>query len=285
MTPHVEGGNAMIRPGTCRECGCTDDNACVDLFGFPCSFVKSDLCSECYLEDETPLDLGLCCACREQPANSIMMLQMKSPRPGNGGWCCFQCNLPTEGAVAYLCGGCIGDERAPAVAAIGPLDDLEYINIDELTEYHSHDLWLHPEIPKTLADFPLDQWLPAADVCNRCGVGMEVRILNFVPDEHGGIGDVEWRVDHAGYCPEITQNILESGGFDGGFDLAGWEIGGMMVGLDGRNFPGLISRSNVGPCLNCWRLIIVQGVCLLGDEFQLDFCQRCTEKLKIFAEH
>lgn len=32
---------------TCRECGCTEDNACVDSQGRPCHWVAEDLCSAC----------------------------------------------------------------------------------------------------------------------------------------------------------------------------------------------------------------------------------------------
>jgi hypothetical protein len=31
----------------CRECGCTDDDACLDEDGGPCSWVEANLCSAC----------------------------------------------------------------------------------------------------------------------------------------------------------------------------------------------------------------------------------------------
>lgn len=35
-------------PRACRECGCTDDQACVDaISGDPCCWVEDDLCSVC----------------------------------------------------------------------------------------------------------------------------------------------------------------------------------------------------------------------------------------------
>jgi hypothetical protein len=34
-------------PRKCRNCGCTDDRACLDRIGFPCSWVADDLCSAC----------------------------------------------------------------------------------------------------------------------------------------------------------------------------------------------------------------------------------------------
>ena len=37
---------------TCRVCGCTEHDACVDLFGEPCHWVEADLCSACVWEAE-----------------------------------------------------------------------------------------------------------------------------------------------------------------------------------------------------------------------------------------
>lgn len=38
------------RRGICRECGCTDDRACVDPEGRPCFWVEDTLCSSCHLK-------------------------------------------------------------------------------------------------------------------------------------------------------------------------------------------------------------------------------------------
>ena len=32
---------------SCRVCGCTDFNACIEADGFPCCWVEKDLCSAC----------------------------------------------------------------------------------------------------------------------------------------------------------------------------------------------------------------------------------------------
>ena len=32
---------------SCRVCGCTDFNACIEADGFPCCWVEDDLCSAC----------------------------------------------------------------------------------------------------------------------------------------------------------------------------------------------------------------------------------------------
>ncbi len=39
--------------GTCKKCGCTDDNACWHPEHGPCWWVDDnhDLCSHCYIED------------------------------------------------------------------------------------------------------------------------------------------------------------------------------------------------------------------------------------------
>lgn len=43
---HGEGSEV----NTCRICGCTDADACVDDDGWPCSWVEPDLCSSCLEE-------------------------------------------------------------------------------------------------------------------------------------------------------------------------------------------------------------------------------------------
>ena len=38
----------MMPAGTCKECGCTDFNACIsDFTGKACEWVENDLCSFC----------------------------------------------------------------------------------------------------------------------------------------------------------------------------------------------------------------------------------------------
>jgi hypothetical protein len=37
----------------CRVCGCTDEDACVDLAGQSCHWVEADLCSACVGEVES----------------------------------------------------------------------------------------------------------------------------------------------------------------------------------------------------------------------------------------
>ncbi len=40
----------------CRVCGCTEWDACMDLFGDPCHWVEADLCSACTYEPATERD-------------------------------------------------------------------------------------------------------------------------------------------------------------------------------------------------------------------------------------
>ena len=40
-------------PRACRVCGCTEWQACVDLFGDPCHWAAPDLCSACLWESES----------------------------------------------------------------------------------------------------------------------------------------------------------------------------------------------------------------------------------------
>jgi len=104
--------------------------------------------------------LGPCCICEREilhipgsePAKpvGIIMLDKKCLVPGHG-WCCLQCGLPADGAIAVLCGEC-----ADRVAAAGE-SELRFacrgwpatdgrVPIDELTEPFEHDLSRHPEI-------------------------------------------------------------------------------------------------------------------------------------------
>lgn len=49
---------AIYMPGVCRECGCTEDEACVDdVTGDPCFWVEPDLCSACAEEAFTGREL------------------------------------------------------------------------------------------------------------------------------------------------------------------------------------------------------------------------------------
>jgi hypothetical protein len=95
-------------------------------------------------------NLGSCCCCGKigPDVRNVLMLHFKAPSPGNGCWGCFQCGLPSEGAVAVLCDGCLeGDEEFtlktvvdgdPADNVRVPLEGFEQIPF-------GHDMTKHPE--------------------------------------------------------------------------------------------------------------------------------------------
>lgn len=105
--------------GTCRECGCTDERACVSPEGEEtCFWAEPDLCSFCALgkpraaPDED--DLGPCCGCGEPITagyKNLVMLDYLSPTPGRG-WGCAVCGIPSIGAVAVLCDTCLASMQA-----------------------------------------------------------------------------------------------------------------------------------------------------------------------------
>lgn len=81
------------------------------------------------------------------------MLDLRIPvqhRSLPGGWGCFQCGLPLEGAIAVLCDGCLekqGDNSTPIrFACIGYPAQNQRIPIAELTEAFEHDMNKHPEV-------------------------------------------------------------------------------------------------------------------------------------------
>jgi hypothetical protein len=135
---------------------------------------------------------------------------------------------------------------------------------------------------KLLSDYPFRKWVKAADKCEFCGAEYEARVTYV--DKSGCYGDVEYRVRHREDCPERfdedTGEELDCA--ESTFDVAGWEYSDKPVELRGRQFYPLKARSNVGPCLNCGRLVIGVSLILFIDEGrggELDFCKRCFEDL------
>jgi hypothetical protein len=89
----------------CRECGCTDEDACPG----GCGWVEPDLCSQCAgdPEEEDHPKLGPCCMCEGAArVHNIIMLSRRCAVPGTG-WGCVACELPADGAYAVLCDGCL----------------------------------------------------------------------------------------------------------------------------------------------------------------------------------
>jgi hypothetical protein len=127
---------------------------------------------------------------------------------------------------------------------------------------------------KRLKDFPLNEWMEAADGCDFCKGKTMVRVT-FV-DESGDFGDVDVQRHHEIDC--LDQEV-----FNGwGSDLAGWEYG-KKVELFGKEFSSLKSRVNVALCLNCEKLVVGVPLILWLEEgtVELDFCFPCADEIGI----
>lgn len=135
---------------------------------------------------------------------------------------------------------------------------------------------------KLLKDFKLGEWMEAADGCQCCEAKYKVRILEVEAD--GTIGAVEWTITHSPDCPENWEPD-ESPQTETECDVAGWEFMDEPVTLQGRQYYPLKARANIGPCLECGRLVVGGPLILFIDEGrkgQLDFCFECAKKIGIF---
>jgi len=141
---------------------------------------------------------------------------------------------------------------------------------------------------KLLRDFPRGVWFEAADGCETCGAKYKVSIIDL--DKDGVFGTVEWAITHKADCPErfaedMDEFIGEGEEFtESDWDSAGWEFMPKPFTFLGKQYYPLKSRANVGPCLECGRLIIGVPLTLFigkGVKGELDFCWECAEKLGI----
>lgn len=96
--------------------------------------------------------LGPCCGCSSLSAVGVVTLQKVSPSPGQG-WGCEQCGLPSDGAVAVLCGECgkrleegATVEEVILRACVGFATKGERVPYKELYGTFEHDLTKHPEV-------------------------------------------------------------------------------------------------------------------------------------------
>jgi hypothetical protein len=100
-------------------------------------------------ETDENLKLGRCCACptEDGTVRNIFMLDKRSPELGIGCWGCFQCGLPTAGAVAVLCDRCLEAEKEPVTACLGAPGDNRRFPISDLpAEPFEHDMSKHPDV-------------------------------------------------------------------------------------------------------------------------------------------
>ena len=137
-----------------------------------------------------------------------------------------------------------------------------------------------------MKDYPLGEWMEAADSCDFCRCHYEVRIHEG--DESGCFGTVEWRIHHKVDCHEVTEYYQGAPVTEiSSMDFAGWEFMGKPIKFRGREYYPLKARANVGPCLECGRLVIGVPLILFIDQGrggELDFCFECAEKLGIFKD-
>jgi len=133
---------------------------------------------------------------------------------------------------------------------------------------------------KFLKDYPLNQWMEAADGCDSCGAKYSARVT-FV-DESGCFGDIEWKISHKDDCYKIYEEEETEGS-----DIAGWEFQDKIHQILGKTFLPLKTRANIGPCLECGKLVIDAPLILFIDEGrsgELDFCFGCAETLGILDQ-
>ena len=118
---------------------------------------------------------------------------------------------------------------------------------------------------KGLKDFPLNKEFEVADKCTKCGSILIAKITDI--DECGDFGSLEWR------CPKCLISDVE---------IVGWILADTPITAKGKQFYPIISRANIGPCLNCGKLVIGVPFMLFSENWQLDFCFKCAEELDIW---
>lgn len=97
------------------------------------------------------MNLGKCCICEKEDdsVRNAITLDKKSPAGTVGGWGCFVCNLPSEGAVSVICDDCfenyVDKKTELKFACLGYPGENKRIPIEELTEDFHHDKTKHEE--------------------------------------------------------------------------------------------------------------------------------------------
>lgn len=91
------------------------------------------------------LDFGPCCACEGlELVRNMMMLDKKASVPGTG-WGCVVCHLPSDGAIAVICDGCLESHAEIRFAVYGYVIHKQREKIEELTEPFAHDMKFHQD--------------------------------------------------------------------------------------------------------------------------------------------
>ena len=145
---------------------------------------------------------------------------------------------------------------------------------------------LRSPMHKLLKDYPLNEWMDAADGCEFCKAKYQVKIT-FV-DETGNFGDVVTRITHEEDCPErYDQGPDYSPVHIGDYDSAGWAYKEKPITFRGLEFYPLEWHANIGPCLICEKLVIRAPLILFIDQGrggELNFCFGCVEEKGILKE-
>ncbi|MDH5203434.1 MAG: hypothetical protein OEW69_09270 [Nitrospirota bacterium] len=136
-------------------------------------------------------------------------------------------------------------------------------------------------VKKLLKDYPLNQWLEAADGCQYCKKAYQVRVTWV--DESGNYGDLEIKEQHEKSCIEQFEPESHSPRWD----TAGWEFTEKEVTILEHTFRPIKLRMNVGPCVHCWKLVVGIPLILFIDEGkggEIDLCFSCAEKLGVLDQ-
>ncbi len=92
------------------------------------------------------MDLGTCCACQNPDKHVRNIISLPFRTPYGFGWGCFQCGLPTEGAIAVVCDECLKSNAEIREFVKGEALKHQRAPMSELTEPFEHDLSKHPEV-------------------------------------------------------------------------------------------------------------------------------------------
>ena len=131
---------------------------------------------------------------------------------------------------------------------------------------------------KLLKDYPFNTWMDAADGCDFCGAIYKVRVISI--NKKMGCGDVEYKLTHKEDCPER----YEEGETVEDWDIAGWAYMDKPVNFNGKEYYPLRWRSNIGPCLECGKLIVGAPLIIFlhnGKGGSLEFCLKCAKETGI----
>lgn len=131
---------------------------------------------------------------------------------------------------------------------------------------------------KMLKDYPRNKWMEAADGCDFCGAKYQLMITSV--DETGNFGTIQVKIKHNEGCYEMEmysdEEVRE--------DIVGWEFFYKPVKILGKEYIPIGKRANIGPCLNCGKLVVGVPFILFidrGKGGELDFCFTCAQKLGI----